>query len=112
MIKTLIKLAIVALIANGSWRVASAYMTHYQFTDSVHQLTLFRGKETDDALRRRILEVASDFDIPVSDENLTLRTQDHHTIVDGAYTLGIELAPGFVYPWPFDFHIDTLSGIL
>ena len=112
MIKTIIKLALVALIANGSWRVASAYMTHYKFTDSVHQLALFRGKQADDVLRRRIFEVASDFDIPVSDEDITLRTQDHHTIVDGAYTLEIELVPGFVYPWPFDFHIDTLSGIL
>jgi len=112
LIKTLIKLAIVALIANGSWRVGGAYMTHYKFTDSVHQLALFRGKQADDVLRKRIVQVASDFDIPVSDADITLRTQDHHTIVDGAYTLEIELAPGFRYPWPFDFHIDALSGIL
>ena len=112
MIKTIIKLALVALIANGSWRVASAYMTHYKFTDSVHQLALFRGKQADDVLRRRIFEIASDFDIPVSDEDIALRTQDHHTIVDGAYTREIELAPGFRYPWPFSFHIDALSGIL
>ena len=112
MIKTLVKLALVALIANGSWRVASAYMTHYRFTDTVQQLSLFRGKQPDDALRKRIFQVASDYDIPVSDADISLRTQDHHTIVEGAYTVDIELAPGFVYPWPFSFHIDTLSGIL
>jgi hypothetical protein len=112
LIKTIVKLALVVLIANATWRVGSAYISHYKFTDSVHQISLFRGTQTDDVLRKRIFEVASDFDIPLSDQDFMLQTKDHHTIVDGAYVREIEVAPGFVYPWPFDFHIDTLSGIL
>jgi hypothetical protein len=112
MIKLIIKLAIVALIANASWRLGTAYMSHYKFTDSVHQTTLFRGKQSDEVLRRRIFELAADFDIPVHEEDVTLRTQDHHTIVDGQYIREIELAPGFIYPWSFSFHTDTLSGII
>ena len=112
MIKTVIKLALVAVIANASWRVGTAYVTHYKFTDSVQQTTLFRGKRTDDVLRQRIFEIASDFDIPITEEELSLRTDNHHTIVDGAYTREIELFPGFIYPWPFTFHTDTLSGVL
>ena len=112
MIKALIKLVIVALLANASWRVASAYIAHYKFTDSVQQTTLFRGKRTDDVLRTRVFELALDYDIPVTEENLSLRSEDHHTIVEGEYTREIELLPGFRYAWPFSFHIDTLSGIL
>ena len=112
MIKLVIKLAIVALLANASWRVGSAYVAHYKFEDSVQQAALFRGTKTDDVLRRRIFELASDFDIPVTDEQLTLTTSEHHTVVDGGYTRIIELAPGFEYPWEFTFHVDTLSDTL
>jgi hypothetical protein len=112
LIKLILKLAVVALLANASWRVGSAYVAHYKFEDSVQQAALFRGSKTDDVLRRRIFELASDFDIPVTDDQLTLTTSEHHTVVDGGYTRIIELAPGFTYPWEFTFHVDTLSGVL
>jgi hypothetical protein len=112
LIKLILKLAVVALLANASWRVGTAYIAHYKFQDSVQQAALFRGSKTDDVLRQRIFELASDFDIPVSDEQVMLITKDHHTVVDGGYTRIIELAPGFKYPWEFTFHVDTLSGTL
>jgi len=112
LIKLILKLAVVALVANASWRVGGAYVSHYKFQDSVEQAALFRGSKTDDVLRRRIFEPASDFDIPVTDDQVTLTTLAHHTIVDGCYTRIIELAPGFTYPWEFTFHVDTLSGTL
>lgn len=112
MIKLILKLALVALIANASWRVGSAYVAHYKFQDSVQQAALFRGSQTDDVLRRRIFELASDYDIPVTDDELTLTTSEHHTVVDGAYTRIIEVVPGYKYPWEFTFHVDTLQGTL
>jgi hypothetical protein len=112
LIKAILKLVIVVLVANASWRVGTAYVMHYKFTDSVEQTTLFRGKRTDEVLRERVFELASDYDIPVTDDDVSLRSENHHTIVEGAYRRNIELLPGFTYPWPFSFHIDTLSGIL
>lgn len=112
MIKLILKLAVVALVANASWRVGGAYVSHYKFTDSVQQAALFRGNKTDDVLRQRIFALASDFDIPVTDSDLTLTTLEHHTVVDGNYTRIIELVPGYKYPWEFTFHIDTLQGAL
>ena len=112
MIKLILKLVVVALIANATWRVGSAYIAHYKFTDAVQQAALFRGNKTDDVLRRRIFEIASDFDIPVTDTDVTLTTLEHHTVVEGSYTRIIELVPGYKYPWDFMFHIDTLQGAL
>jgi len=112
LIKLILKLALVALVANASWRVGSAYVSHYKFQDSVQQAALFRGTKNDDALRQRIFELAADFDIPVTEDQVTLTTAEHHTVVDGGYTRIIELAPGFEYPWQFTFHVDTLSGAL
>jgi len=112
LIKLILKLAVVALVANASWRVGSAYVAHYKFEDAVQQAALFRGNKSDEALRQRISELASDFDIPVTDDQVMLMTNEHHTVVDGGYTRVIELVPGFKYPWEFTFHVDTLQGTL
>ena len=112
MIKLILKLVVVALLANASWRVGSAYVAHYKFEDAVQQAALFRGSKTDEALRQRIFELASDYDIPVDEQDVTLMTALHQTTVDGSYTRIIELAPGFKYPWEFTFHINTLQGTL
>ena len=111
MIKFLIRLVLAVLVANATWRVGSAYIVHYRFTDSVQETTQFRGAKSDEQVRQRIADLASQFDIPVGPDDVRLRTQSNHTIVDGAYKRVIEVVPGFRYPWPFTFHTDTLSFV-
>jgi hypothetical protein len=106
-IKFVIRLAIVAVLANATFRVGTAYAKHYRFTDAVTQTTQFRGGRSDDQVRARIFELAAAHDIPVTDENLSVAREEFHTIVDGAYKRPIELFPGFTYQWPFTVHIDT-----
>jgi hypothetical protein len=109
MIKLVIKLAIAALIANASWRVGNVYMSYYKFKDAVEQTTLHRGDKSDSDVAARIFELASEYDLPLTPDNLTIRREENHTIVDGAYTRPIELAPGLTYPWPFSVHVDTFT---
>jgi hypothetical protein len=109
-IKLAIKLAIVALLANATWRVGSAYATHYRFTDAVQATTQFRGQRTDEQIHDRIIDLASQYDVPVSGDSLTVkRDANSHTIVDGSYAKPIDLAPGFTYRWPFTIHVDTFA---
>jgi hypothetical protein len=109
-IKLAIKLAIVALLANATWRVGSAYATHYRFADAVQATTQFRGQRTDEQIHDRIVDLASQYDVPVSEGSLTVkRDPNSHTIVEGSYKKPIELVPGFTYHWPFTFHVDTFA---
>ena len=107
MIKFAIRVAIVALLANGTWRVGTAYVQHYRFTDAVTQTTQFRGSKTDEEVRGRIFELAATYDISLVDDSLGITQRENHTIVDGAYKRPIELFPGFTYAWPFTVRIDT-----
>jgi hypothetical protein len=109
MIRTVIKLAVVALIANGAWQLFNAYSPHYKFKDAVTATTQYRGEKSDAQVRDRILELAAEFDVPVTDENLTVRQQDKHTIVESSYVRPIALLPGYTYPWPFSIHVDTYT---
>jgi hypothetical protein len=108
-IKTVIRLAIVAVLANATWRVGTAYAKHYRFTDAVTQTTQYRSDKTDAQIHDRVFELAAAHDIPVTDENLTVTHREYHTVVEGAYKRPIELFPGFIYAWPFTVHVDTFT---
>jgi len=106
-IKIALRLALVAALANATWRVGSAYAKHYRFADAVTQATQYRGGKSDDQMHDRVFDLAATYDIPVSQDNLTVTHQENHTIVNGSYKRPIELLPGFKYEWPFTVHIDT-----
>jgi hypothetical protein len=106
-IKSLLKLALAAFLANAAWRIGVAYVGYYRFTDGVQQLTHYRGAKTDAEIHDRVFTLASQNDIAVTDETLTIQREENRTIVKGAYTKPIEFLPGVAYDWPFTVHIDT-----
>jgi hypothetical protein len=109
LIKLLIKLAIVAVVANAAWHLATAYLSYYKFTDAVQQTTLFGNDKSVERLRGRIVELAADYDLPIGQDDFTLTRENFHTVVDGSYTRPIDLFPGYTRPWTFTFHTDTFS---
>jgi hypothetical protein len=112
MIKFLIKLAIVVLIANAAWRVGSAYLTFYKFEDAVRGTIQFRGLKTDADLRKRILELATQADIPLADDALAVKRENTRTIVDGWYEQGVEVVPGYTRTFSFTVHLDIPTSAL
>ena len=110
MIKTIIKLALAAIIAHAVWQLFVVYSAHYRFKDAVTTTTQFRGQTSSDSqLHDRIFELASQFDVPVTDENLTIRREENHTIVESSYTRPVNFFPGVTYQWPFTLRVDTFT---
>jgi len=108
MVKLLVKLALAALVANAVWRLGSAYLQFYRFSDAVSQAAQFGPLKSRDELERRVMDLASQYDIPLSGGGITVKEDERsHTIVDGAYTKPIDFAPGYQYPWPFSLHVDV-----
>jgi hypothetical protein len=109
LIKLLVKLAIVGLVANAAWHVGTAYLAYYKFTDAVQQTTLFGNDKSLERLRGRIVELATEYDLPIGPDDFTITREYFHTVVDGSYSRPIDLAPGYSRPWVFTFHTDTFS---
>jgi hypothetical protein len=107
LIKTLLKLAVAALLANAAFRVGMAYVSFYRFTDAVQQATQFSSGRNDDQLESRILELATEYDVPVTPDSFSIRHEDVHTTVDGAFTKPVDIVPGYSYRWPFTWHVDA-----
>ena len=109
MVKTLLKLAIVALVANATWHLWGAYTAHFKFKDAVQSASQFSSDKSEDERRQRGVYLAGEYEVPVSESDFTITREENHTIIDGAYERAIELAPGFTYRWPFKWHVDTFS---
>jgi len=101
-IKTVVKLAFVALLANATWHVFVVYLAHYKFKDSVTSTAQFGVEKTDSQL-------AGDFEVPLTDENLSIRRDAHETIVETSYKRPVELVPGYTYQWPFTMRVDVFT---
>ena len=85
MLKLLIKLALAGLIANAAWRMGSTYLSFYRFKDAVSETAEYSKGKSDAELEQRILEIASNYDVPLTDDKVTVRRQDEHTLVEGSY---------------------------
>ena len=110
MIKLLVKLAMAGLIANAVVHLGSAYVTFYRFQDAIAQIVQFGGQRSSADLRQRIIDLASQYSLPLTDEGFTVRREEHnHTYVDGTYVQPVDLAPGYRYPWTFALHVDVLT---
>ena len=105
--KLLFKLLIVALIANATWRVGSAYLNYYKFKDAVREATAHRGTKTDNQIHDRVFELVNEYDVPATDDTLKIVRRDNHTIVEGAYVRSVEIVPTFKYDFHFDVYVDT-----
>ena len=71
MIKFVIKLVIVALLANAAWRVGNAYLAFYRFNDALAEASQFdAGQVRPTNLRQKVLELADQYDVPLDRRRL------------------------------------------
>jgi hypothetical protein len=109
--RTILKLVVVALVANAVWHLFGAYAPNYKLQDGIQYAALNRGQMSDEALQERILDLAVQFEVPLTASQVSVTHGNNHTLVDVSYVRPIELAPGFRYPWPFSMHIDVISSL-
>jgi hypothetical protein len=108
LIKTIVKLAVVALLANAVWRIGSAYISFYRFQDAVSEAVLHSKGKTENELKDKVIELAASYDEPMTVDAISIRREDPHTIIEGAYKKPVLLAPGIEYEWPFNLSVDAL----
>jgi hypothetical protein len=107
--KLLVKLIVVAVLANACYRVGTEYLTYFRFRDAVHGAMLF-GPRDEAALRARILELAAAYRVPVQAQALTIRRGDRTVHVEGFYERAVEIAPSYTRPWRFAWSLDVVPS--
>ena len=108
-IKTGIKLALLAIVANATWHLFVAYSAHYKFRDAVEYAAQNRGEKSDFDLHEDIMGLAEQADVPIPPEAVEVTHIGTATEVRVSYSRPLELVPNKQYPWSFSFRINTFT---
>jgi hypothetical protein len=109
MIRTIIKLAVVAVALYALFHVASVYWDHYQFQDAVQELAQFSENQSADDIRKKVIDLANARDIPLDPDDLTVTHANHKTEVKATYSRDVWLLPNYSRQWQFDVHVTVVT---
>ena len=108
MLKLLLKLAVVALVANTAYHIGVEYLTYIKFQDAIRDAAIFKARN-DQELVARIVSLAQQYEVPLNEENITIDRQGKRVNVIGWYDKPIEVVPTYEYPWHFGLSIDVVT---
>lgn len=111
MIRTFLKLALVALVANATWHAFGAFSPHYKLKDGIEYAAQHRDRMTDEELGEKIMDLIAQYDVPVAPADVSVTHSNMQTVVDLSYVRKIELVPGFFYSQPLSIHVDVLTFV-
>lgn len=109
-IKLLVKLAVVAFLANAGYHIGAEYLTFVRFQDDIRDAAIFKAK-TDAELTTRMMALAQQYELPLDEENLTIERDGRVVRIDGWYDKPIEVLPTYRYPWHFGISLEVTSQV-
>ena len=108
MLRTLFKLAVFLLVAHALFRFVPPYWNHNQFESEVKERAVSWASLTDAQVSDQLLEMARTRGLPVTREDIAVRWDGNHLVMDVAYSRDIEFLPSWTYEWTFESHVSTL----
>jgi hypothetical protein len=106
MIRTVIKLAIVALVVHAAVKTVPVYWNYFKFKDAVEETAKFSSRRTEEEVQARVLAIANRLDVPVTANDIHVRKDRDRTFVETEYTAELEYFPGKVYPVEFKIQVE------
>jgi hypothetical protein len=108
--RTIFRLAVAALVANVTWHAWLVSSAYYRFRDAVQTASQTFAAKPDDEVKGRVLDLAAQYDVPLKEDDFTLRRGERQVFIDGTYVQRVDVAPGLSFPWTFVLHIDSSYG--
>ena len=105
--KTIIKLLVVALIANAAFQAARSYYGYYQFKHDVHMETLNGGRDQRDEIQRHILEMAAERGYEMAWDDVQISVDQEYITIDMTWVDNIKLIPRYyARDWPYESRVQ------
>ena len=55
----------------------------------------------------QLMELASTYDVSLTEEAITIRREPQHTFIESSYIAPVAVLPGYEYQWPFKMDVDA-----
>lgn len=106
--KTVIQLALVAVLLHGMARAALVSWKYYQFKDAIAEELVFSEFTSIDRIHTRVVELAGEYEIPIEADVIDITREGLRTTVAAAYTEPVKLLPRIYEPlWEFDASVQV-----
>ena len=105
--RTLLRLAILFLVAYALFKFVPPYWHHHQFEAALKDVSQRWGEPSDEEVMQKVLTIAEENRVPITREHVTVTRQQQHILVDVAYSLPIEFVPTVKRDWAFETHVDA-----
>ena len=106
--KTIIQIAVAAILLTASVQGGRAAFKHYQFVDAIQEAMLFAGSRTEDQIADRVIQLAGDYQIPLEPGNVSVQRAPYQIIIDAPYTDTVNVLPGFYSrSWDFETKVNV-----
>ena len=116
MVRTVIRLALIALVVHAGVKIGPQFWKHFKFRDAVEDMAMFSEKRSEREIASRVLEIAGRMDVPLSPEALKVHRAQGVTYVEASYIAPLEYFPRRYYPWEFTLAVRAVpprySGVL
>jgi hypothetical protein len=109
--KALFKLLVTLAILTACFQAARYYFNNFQFEDAAQQRLLFETRASDDEIVNIVLKIANEYQLPLKEENVSVRMVGQDRIVEMEYTENVPLLPGF-FDYPRRFTPKTSTRLL
>lgn len=106
--KTIVQILVAILVVVACARVGEAAWRYYGFKDAVEQEVRFGDAKTTSQLHQRVIELASEHDVPLEHEDVAVEPGNGMTVVSVTYFQPIALVPAvYTRNQQFDFEVSV-----
>ena len=108
MIKKVISLVVFLLLANAGVRVGMVYFHDQQFKDALNELSLFSGTKSEEIIRAKVMQLATENQIPLDPDFVEIARKNvpgigDHSVIKVSYAVMVPVVPGKPRRFQFDY---------
>ena len=92
--KTIIQIAVAAILVTASVQGGRAAFKHYQFVDAIQEAMLFGGSRNEDQIAEQVIQLAGDYQIPLDPGTSRCQRAPYQITIDAPYTDTVNCCPG------------------
>ena len=105
MLRNLVRLVVFGLFLHAVVRIGPEFWHYLKFKDAVTEIASYPGRNTNEQLRDRILQLADQLEVPIGARDVTVTREGNRALVSTAWTAQLEYLPTRFYP--YDFVVDV-----
>lgn len=106
MLRNAIRLIVLGLVVHAGIRIVPAFWHYLKFKDAVVEAATYAGRQTPEQLRTKIARLATEHDVPVTEDDIAVSREGEVTHVSTAWTAQLEYLPTRFYPYDFIVDVD------